>query len=99
MAIHVNAFEAFIGARVIASLGTDDAHLVPIGTQRTGFLPHAAIERNGQILDDDENALPFARCGHGTSCGHWGRSVDCGAGPRFPRRDGTTMIPGEAAAS
>jgi hypothetical protein len=55
MAVNVNAVKEFVILLVIFSLGTENGDLISVLVERTGLLPHARVEWNGKILDDDED--------------------------------------------
>ena len=60
MAIDMHAFDHFIALLVALACGANDGDCIAGCLERGGFLPHAAIEWRGQILDNDEDA---ALCG------------------------------------
>ena len=53
--VNLNSLRLFFRLRVTAHLRTDHHDLVAGVAQRAGLLPHPAIERHRQILDDDED--------------------------------------------
>src|SRR5579862_981757 len=57
MAIDVDAIDYFVIALIAFASRAEHADLVAVRVQRGSFLPDARIERNGQILDDDEYLL------------------------------------------
>src|SRR5215475_6871200 len=55
MAVDVDTFTKFVSFCLAAHARTDDRHNVSGGSERARFRPHPAIERNRQILNDDES--------------------------------------------
>ena len=55
MPVNLNAFKLFLGLRVAAHLRTNHRHFVTRVAQSARFLPYAAVERHGQVFDDDED--------------------------------------------
>ena len=57
VAIDVDAFDDFVTGFVAFGLRTYNGNERASAGQRQRFLPDAAIERNWQVLDDDEDPL------------------------------------------
>ena len=55
MAVNLNAFEFLLRGGEAAHLGADDDHLVACVAQGARLLPHPAIERHRQVLNDDQD--------------------------------------------
>lgn len=51
-------FEHFVSQRIAPSSRADDRYLVSLASQGAGLLPDSPIERNWQVLDDDEDSPP-----------------------------------------
>ena len=61
--VDVHVLEHLEGAGEALGLGADDAHPVAGPGQGGGLQPHPAVERDGQVLDDDQDpAGPTSRC-------------------------------------
>jgi hypothetical protein len=58
MAIDRDPVEFLEALFVPLALGANDRNLIPRGMQRARFLPDAPIERQRQVLDDDQHTSP-----------------------------------------
>ncbi len=78
---HVNAVEDFVALGVLPTERTDHRYRIAGIAQGLRLLPDAAIQRNGQVLDDDQDAgLPAGVIGAVASLRR--SDIDAGPGPR-----------------
>jgi hypothetical protein len=49
--------ENFVASRIALASGAQDCHVIPVLVERASLFPHTAVERDGQVLYDDEDSF------------------------------------------
>jgi len=54
--VDMNTVENLVDFLIALSTRTQYRDAIAVPMERTGFLPNARIERDGEVFDDDQNA-------------------------------------------